>query len=160
MKAIYPGSFDPITYGHMDILKRASKIFDEVVVLVMKNINKRYFFTFSERLSMVEKAVEGIQNARADSYEGLLVDYARKTGIKIVVRGLRAISDFEMEIQVAHINKAMYADLETVFLMTDPKYSFLSSSIVREAASFGGDVSLWVPPYVEEALKRKFSGST
>ncbi|ACR80394.1 pantetheine-phosphate adenylyltransferase [Kosmotoga olearia] len=160
MKAIYPGSFDPITYGHMDILKRASKIFDEVVVLVMKNINKRYFFTFSERLSMVEKAVEGIQNARADSYEGLLVDYARKAGIKIVVRGLRAISDFEMEIQVAHINKAMYADLETVFLMTDPKYSFLSSSIVREAASFGGDVSLWVPPYVEEALKRKFSGST
>jgi pantetheine-phosphate adenylyltransferase len=160
VKAIYPGSFDPITYGHMDILKRASKIFDEVVVLVMKNINKRYFFTFSERLSMVEKAVEGIQNARADSYEGLLVDYARKTGIKIVVRGLRAISDFEMEIQVAHINKAMYADLETVFLMTDPKYSFLSSSIVREAASFGGDVSLWVPPYVEEALKRKFSGST
>ena len=144
----------------MDILKRASKIFDEVVVLVMKNINKRYFFTFSERLSMVEKAVEGIQNARADSYEGLLVDYARKAGIKIVVRGLRAISDFEMEIQVAHINKAMYADLETVFLMTDPKYSFLSSSIVREAASFGGDVSLWVPPYVEEALKRKFSGST
>jgi len=160
VKAIYPGSFDPITYGHMDILKRASKIFDEVVVLVMKNINKRYFFTFSERLSMVEKAVEGIQNARADSYEGLLVDYARKAGIKIVVRGLRAISDFEMEIQVAHINKAMYADLETVFLMTDPKYSFLSSSIVREAASFGGDVSLWVPPYVEEALKRKFSGST
>jgi len=160
VKAIYPGSFDPITYGHIDILKRASKIFDEVVVLVMKNINKKYFFTFPERLSMVEKAVEGIPNARADSYEGLLVDYARKTGIKIVVRGLRAISDFEMEIQVAHINKAMYADLETVFLMTDPKYSFLSSSIVREAASFGGNVSLWVPPYVEEALKRKISGST
>lgn len=160
MKAIYPGSFDPITYGHIDILKRASKIFDEVTVLVMRNINKRYFFTFSERLSMVERAIKDIPNARAASYEGLLVDYARKTGINIVVRGLRAISDFEMEIQVAHINKAMYADLETVFLMTDPKYSFLSSSIVREAASFGGDVSLWVPPYVEEALKRKFSGST
>jgi len=154
-RAVYPGSFDPITFGHLDILNRASRIFDEVTVLIMNNINKDYFFNWKERLSMAKEAIKKYSNVKAEMFDGLLVEYARKNEITILVRGLRAVSDFEYELQMAHMNKAMCPNLETVFLMTDSKYSFISSTIVREVAKFGGDVSPWVPEYVVRAFKKK-----
>lgn len=155
-RAVYPGSFDPITFGHIDILDRASRIFDEVIVLVMNNINKRYFFSREERCGMVKEAIKKYRNVKAETYNGLLVEYARKNEISVLVRGLRAVSDFEYELQMAHMNKTMCPDLETVFLMTDSKYSFISSTVVREVAKFGGDVSLWVPDYVARAFEKKY----
>ena len=154
-RAVYPGSFDPITFGHLDILNRASRIFDEVTVLIMNNINKDYFFNWKERLSMAKEAIKKYSNVKAEMFNGLLVEYTRKNEITILVRGLRAVSDFEYELQMAHMNKAMCPNLETVFLMTDSKYSFISSTIVREVAKFGGDVSPWVPEYVVRAFKKK-----
>ncbi|AKI96829.1 pantetheine-phosphate adenylyltransferase [Kosmotoga pacifica] len=154
-RAVYPGSFDPITYGHIDILNRAAKIFDEVIVLVMNNINKKYFFSFEERFDMVKEAIKAYENVKVETYDGLLVEYTRKREISVLVRGLRAVSDFEYELQMAHMNKSMCPNLETVFLMTDSKYSFISSTVVREVARFGGDVSPWVPKYVIEAFKRR-----
>ena len=155
MKAVYPGSFDPITYGHIDLVERCSKIFDEVLVLVMENVNKKHFFSHEERIEMVRCGVSHLENVTIITYSGLLVDFAKANDVKIIIRGLRAVSDFELELQMAHANKAMLQELETLFLMTDTSNSFISSSMVREIAAFGGDISKWVPPCVQEEFRRK-----
>lgn len=157
MTVVYPGSFDPLTYGHMDIIKRAARIFDDVVILIMENLNKRHFFTLEERVMIVDNYISEIENARILTYGGLLVDFARQNNINIVIRGLRAVSDFELELQMAHANNAMNNDLETLFLMTDTRHSFISSSMVREIAAFNGDISKWVSPFVVEMFKKKLN---
>ena len=156
MKAMYPGSFDPITLGHLDVIKRAASMVEELHVVVMINPLKRYFFTTSERVKLVEESVSWIPNVVVDHHEGLLVEYAKEKGIKIVIRGLRAVSDFEYELQMANANRQLLPGLETVFFMTDEKYSFLSSSLVKEVAMLGGDVSMWVPEPVLRAFKDRF----
>lgn len=154
---VYPGSFDPVTNGHLDIIHRASAIFDELVVLVADNPNKKSFFSMKERTHFLEELIGDIRNVSIDSFDGLLVDYVAKTNVDALVRGLRAVSDFEMEFQMALINKRLHRGVETVFLVTSTEYSFLSSSIIKEVASFNGDVSNLVPPIVAEGLKKKFA---
>ncbi|MCG0274658.1 MAG: pantetheine-phosphate adenylyltransferase [Thermosediminibacteraceae bacterium] len=154
--AIYPGSFDPITNGHLDIIERSSRLFDRLIVAVLKNPNKKSLFTVEERIEMIKGAVSHIKNVEVDHFSGLLVDFARKKNAKIIVKGLRAVSDFEYELQMALMNKKLYGELETIFIMTNTKYSFLSSSIVKEVASLGGCVKDLVPPVVEEKLREKF----
>ncbi|MCX7654669.1 MAG: pantetheine-phosphate adenylyltransferase [Fervidobacterium sp.] len=156
MKAAYPGSFDPITYGHIDIAKRASKLFDELYVVVMENKRKTYTFTVDERIEMVKECLKDIPNIRVESFSGLLVEYTIKNKIDVVIRGLRAVTDFEYELQMALANKEICNGVETVFLMTDKSFSFLSSSLVKEVASFGGKISQWVPENVEKKLLEKY----
>lgn len=156
VRAIYPGSFDPITYGHIDIARRAAELFDELYVVVMENKRKNYTFTIEERVEMVKECLKGIPNVRVDTFSGLLVEYTTKNKINVVIRGLRAVTDFEYELQMALANKEICSGVETVFLMTDKNYSFLSSSLVKEVASFGGQVSQWVPEFVERKLREKF----
>ncbi len=156
VRAIYPGSFDPITYGHIDIARRAAELFDELYVVVMENKRKNYTFTIEERVEMVKECLKGIPNVRVDTFSGLLVEYTTKNKINVVIRGLRAVTDFEYELQMALANKEICNGVETVFLMTDKNYSFLSSSLVKEVASFGGQVSQWVPEFVERKLREKF----
>ncbi|ABR30383.1 phosphopantetheine adenylyltransferase [Thermosipho melanesiensis] len=158
MKAIYPGSFDPITYGHLDIIKRATKIFSEVYVVVMENKRKNYTFTLEERIKMIEECTENIKNVKIDYFRGLLIDYLKMHKIDVIIRGLRAVTDFEYELQMAMANKEMCPNVDTVFLMTDKKYSFISSSLVKEVAYFGGDISRWVPKSVERKLRKKVNG--
>ncbi len=158
MNAIYPGSFDPITLGHMDIIERASRLVDQLHVVIMVNPCKKYFFTLEERIRLVRESVKHLPNVEVDHHEGLLVDYAKKKGINIVFRGLRAITDFEYELQMANANRSLFKDIEIVFLMTDEKYSFISSSLVKQVALFGGDVSMWVPEPVIKAFKEKLKG--
>ncbi len=155
MKAMYPGSFDPITLGHLDIIKRAASMLDQLYVVVMINPLKKYFFSIEERKKLIRESLEGINNVIVDDHEGLLVDYAKKNKINVVVRGLRAVTDFEYELQMANANRKLYDKLETVFFMTDEKYSFLSSSLVKEVAMLGGDISYWVPKPVLNAFKEK-----
>ncbi len=157
--AIYPGSFDPITYGHIDIVRRARKLFPHLVIAVVANPNKRPLFSVEERERITRDALGemGIADVDVISYSGLLIDCARKIGADAVVRGLRANSDFDYEFQMALTNRDLDSDLETVFFMTAGKYSFLSSSIVKEVKRLGGDVSSFVPKSVEEALARKFA---
>ena len=152
---MYPGSLDPITLGHLDVIKRVSKMVDELYVVVMINPLKNYFFSLEERMRLIEEATKEIGNVKVDKHEGLLVEYAKKNGINVVVRGLRAITDFEYELQMANANRKLYPGLETVFLMTDEKYSFISSTLVKEVAMLGGDISPWVPKVVLEAFKEK-----
>ncbi|ABV33025.1 MULTISPECIES: pantetheine-phosphate adenylyltransferase [Pseudothermotoga] len=154
MKAVYPGSFDPITYGHLDIVNRALKIFEELWIVVMSNPRKSPVFTVEERVEMISDLVKKEPNVHVDSYQGLLVDYLRSRNIKVVIRGLRAVTDFQYELEMAIANKSMCKEFETVFLMTDERFSFLSSGLVREVASMGGDVTKWVPPNVAEALEK------
>ena len=156
VRAIYPGSFDPITYGHIDIARRAAELFDELYVVVMENKRNNYTFTIEERVEMVKECLKGIPNVRVDTFSGLLVEYTTKNKINVVIRGLRAVTDFEYELQMALANKEICSGVETVFLMTDKNYSFLSSSLVKEVASFGGQVSQWVPEFVERKLREKF----
>uniref|UniRef100_A0A7C5Y9I7 Phosphopantetheine adenylyltransferase n=1 Tax=Fervidobacterium nodosum TaxID=2424 RepID=A0A7C5Y9I7_9BACT len=156
IKAVYPGSFDPITYGHIDIAKRASKLFDELYIVVMENKRKNYTFTVEERLEMVKECLKDVPNIRVESFSGLLVEYTTKNEINVVIRGLRAVTDFEYELQMALANKEICNGVETVFLMTDKSYSFLSSSLVKEVASFGGQISQWVPENVEKKLLEKY----
>lgn len=153
MKAIYPGSFDPITYGHLDVIQRALKIFDELWVVVMVNPKKKPLLSLEKRLELVEELLRDEPRVHVDSHSGLLVDYAKNKNIRTIVRGLRAVTDFQYELEMAIANKHLWHELETVFLMTDEKYSFLSSGLVREVASMGGDVSNWVPPNVLKTLK-------
>ena len=155
MTAVYPGSFDPLTYGHMDIIERAARIFDDVCILVMENVNKKHFFNLEERVEIVEDYIARLPNVSIMTYDGLLVNFARENRINIVIRGLRAVSDFELELQMAHANNAMNSELETLFLMTDTRHSFVSSSMVREIALFNGDITRWVSPFVVEFFKRK-----
>ncbi len=152
---MYPGSFDPITLGHLDVIKRAAFMVDELYVVVMINPLKRYFFTTEERIRLVKESVEDISNVIVDHHEGLLVDYARENDVKVVIRGLRAVSDFEYELQMANANRKLLPGLETLFFMTDEKFSFLSSSLVKEVAMLGGDVSMWVPEPVLRAFKER-----
>lgn len=154
---IYPGSFDPITYGHIDIIERSAKLFDLLVVAVLSNPRKTPLFTVEKRISMIEKSIEHVPNVEIDNFNGLLVEFAKIKKAKAIVKGLRAVSDFEYELQMALMNKKLDSDIETIFIMTSSKYSYLSSSIVKEVASFKGCVKELVPPVVESALKQKFS---
>jgi pantetheine-phosphate adenylyltransferase len=158
--AIYPGTFDPITNGHLDILERAVKLFDKVIITVARNPSKAPMFTEEERRDMVEACVRKYKNVEVDSFDGLLVEYARKKRATSLVRGLRAISDFEYELQMALMNRKLDGNIETVFLMPNEKYTYLNSSIVREIARLGGDVSGFVPKPVLQALKRKRKRTT
>jgi pantetheine-phosphate adenylyltransferase len=154
--AIYPGSFDPVTYGHIDITKRGLKLFDRIIVAILHNPCKQSLFTIDERLDMLNESMAGIENIEFDTFDGLLVDYAQKRGAQAVLRGMRAVSDFEYEFQLALMNRKLNRDVETVFLMTGLRWIFTSSSIIKEAARFGGDVSDMVPPCVNSRIKAKF----
>ncbi|MBE5813707.1 MAG: pantetheine-phosphate adenylyltransferase [Clostridiales bacterium] len=148
---VYAGSFDPITAGHLDIIRRGAAIFPKLVVAVLRNPSKKGAFTMEERLSMLERSCAGIPNVVFDSFDGLLVDYMRKIDAGVILRGLRAVSDFESEFQMAQLNRQMEPQVETFFLMTSPEHAYLSSSAVREIAMFGGDISPFVPaPIVQE----------
>ena len=153
--AVYPASFDPITNGHLDLIERASHLFDELIVAVATNVNKNPLFTVEERLAMIRDAVEESPSLRIDTMDGLLVDYAREHGAKVVIRGLRALADFEYEFEMAMMNAHLYPDIETVFLMTSAKWFYVSSSRLREIVKFGADVSEFVPKLVCEKLTRK-----
>lgn len=153
--AVYPGSFDPITNGHLDVIHRAAKMFDHVVVAVARNGEKTPLFNLSERVALARAAVKRLRNVSVDDFEGLLVRYARRKKAAVVVRGLRAISDFEFEFQMALMNRKLDSKIETIFLMPKDEYTFISSRLVREIASLGGDVSDFVPRGVEGALRRK-----
>lgn len=155
MKAIYPGTFDPITNGHLDILARARKIFGSVVVLVLDNPRKKTMFSTEERVSLIKDSVKGIDNISVEIYKGLLVHYADNLKDTVVIRGLRAVSDFEYEFQMALTNRKLSRSFEVLFLMTDMKYTYLSSSIVKEIAVLGGDISCMVPECVEKVLKER-----
>ena len=146
--AIYPGSFDPITFGHLDIIERGCRLFEQVIVVVMRNPNKMPMFTVQERLDQIHIATSHLSNLEVDSFEGLTVNYAQMRQAQVLLRGLRAISDFEAELQMAHTNKTLSTQIETVFLATSNEYSFLSSSVVKEIARFGGSVDHLVPPHV------------
>lgn len=156
---LYPGTFDPVTYGHLDVIERAAGLFDRVVVLVAKNSSKRPLFSDDERVAMIREAVRARRNVRVDLFDGLLVRYAKKTGAVAIIRGLRAVSDFEYEFQMALTNRKLAPGVTTVFLMPHEKYTYLNSSIVREVASLGGDVRGFVPPRVRAALTRKLAAN-
>ena len=156
--AIYPGSFDPITNGHLDIIERAVHLFDKVIVTVARNAEKSSsLFSHEERMSLIAKAVSELENIEVDSFEGLMVDHAVKHGAVAAIRGLRALSDFEFEFKMALMNRNLNEDISTVFLMPHEKYTHISSSMVREVASLGGNVKNYVPNHVDEALKRKYA---
>ena len=156
-RAIYPGSFDPITFGHQDIIERSSAIFDELIVGVLNNSAKNSLFSLSERVSMLRELTKDISNVKVDSFDGLLVDYMKKSGATIIVRGLRAVTDFEYELQIAQTNHVENPEVETVFLTTNLKYSYLSSSVVREFAAYGGDISKFVPAQFVNRIYDKFN---
>jgi pantetheine-phosphate adenylyltransferase len=158
--AVYPGTFDPITYGHIDIINRASKLFDNVIIAVLNNTSKIPLFDLNERLDMIQKAIVEFDNVEADSFSGLLVDYMQKKHYNTVLKGLRAVSDFEYEMQMALMNKKLNQNVETVFMMTSRKYCFLSSSLVKEVVSLGGCVKDLVPAYVYEKLIVKYKKDT
>lgn len=153
--AIYPGTFDPITYGHIDIIERAREIFDKVIVMVAQNPEKKPLFSNSERVRMIQKVVSKYKSVDVDSYDGLLVEFAKRKKASAIVRGLRAVSDFEYEFQMALMNRKLEANITTVFLMPHEKYTYLNSSLVREIARLGGDVSEFVPPIVRQLLSKK-----
>lgn len=150
--AVYPGSFDPVTFGHLDIIDRASKIFDHLIVSVFVHSAKKHLFEVPERVAMLKTALKGRKNVTVDSFEGLLVDYAKKKKTSVIVRGLRAISDLEYEFQIAATNRTLSPGIETVFFMPRQRYTYLSSSVVRDIAHFNGDVSKLVPAHVVKAI--------
>ena len=143
--AVYPGSFDPITNGHLDIIQRSSRLFDKLIVAVVKNPNKKPLFSIKERMMMIEKSIKDLSNVEIDYFEGLLVDFVSVKGAQVIVKGLRALSDFEYEFQMALLNRKLNTDIETIFMMTNYKYSFLSSSMVKEIASLKGSIADLVP---------------
>jgi pantetheine-phosphate adenylyltransferase len=155
-RAIYPGSFDPVTFGHIDIIERASKICDELIVGVLNNSAKQPLFSVGERVSMLEEVISHIPNVKVESFDGLLADYARKTDASLIIRGLRAVTDFEYELQIAQTNRALNENMDTVFFTTNIKYSYLNSTTVKEVAFYGGDVSKFVPPHIIVKLNEKF----
>ncbi len=152
---IYPGSFDPLTNGHLDVVERASKLFDQVIVAVAKNDDKRPMFTQAERKRQITAAVKGLPNVEVAAFNGLLVDFAEQKKAQAIIRGLRAVSDFEFEFQLALMNRKLKEQIETIFMMPRESYTFLSSRLVKEIAGLGGDVRAFVPVSVERALKRK-----
>ena len=155
--AVYPGSFDPITNGHVDIIKRGLGVFDELIVLIAHNRNKKALFSVEERVGMIQEVIRDFKNVRVDSFDGLLVDYAKVAGANVILRGLRALSDFEYEFQLALINRRLNRDVETIFLMTGYKWFYISSTIINEAASLGGSVKGLVPDIVYQKLQEKYS---
>ena len=155
--AIYPGTFDPMTYGHLDIIKRAANIFDEVVVSVLNNKEKTPLFSVSERVNILKEATKDIPNVRVESFEGLLTDYCKEIGVNVVVRGLRAVTDFEYELQMSQMNRKLSNHrVETIYFNTTLKYSYLSSSAVKQIAQFHGDLSAFVPDFVAKLLYERF----
>ncbi len=153
--AVCPGSFDPVTFGHVDIMTRAAKLFDKVIVLVSINPSKNTSFTAEERVAMIKEVTKDIDNIEVDIFEGLLADYLKMSGACAIVKGLRAVSDFEYEFQMALANKRLYADAETVFLTTSAENMYLSSSVVKQIASFEGDISHFVPPSILETIRNR-----
>ncbi|WP_078413499.1 pantetheine-phosphate adenylyltransferase [Priestia abyssalis] len=155
--AVCPGSFDPVTNGHLDIIKRGSKVFETVYVAVLNNAVKNPLFTVEERVELLKEVTKSIPNVKVESHSGLLMEYAKSKQAHTILRGLRAVSDFEYEMQITSANRVLEKNIETLFMMTNNQYSFLSSSIVKELAKYGGDVSELVPPIVREAMLEKFS---
>lgn len=158
MRGIYPGSFDPITLGHLDVIKRAAKIMDELVIGVLKNSVKAPLFTAEERVKLIQQVVQDIPNVKVQSFDGLTVDFAKKIEAKILVRGLRAVTDFEYELQIAQTNRKLDDDIDTVFFTTNVEYAYLSSSIVKEIASFGGNITKFVPQCIVPIICDKYVG--
>lgn len=156
LEVIYPGSFDPLTNGHLDIIERAADKFERVIVSVLNNQKKTYLFSLQERIDMLKKSVSHLKNVEIDNFDGLLIDYVNEKKCCMIIRGLRAVSDFEYEMLMAIANKKLNPCVETLFLVSASEYSFLSSSLVKEISGFGGDVSSMVPKYVEKALNKKF----
>ena len=154
-KVVYPGSFDPVTYGHLDIIKRASSIFDEVIVAVAHNLDKQPFFSVEERVAMLEKSVKSIKNVTVDDFRGLAVDYVKKRGIRVIIRGLRMISDFEYEFQMALTNRKLDDSIETIFMMPSEEYSYVSSKLIKEASALGANLRDFVPSHVEKELIKR-----
>lgn len=156
--AVIPGSFDPVTNGHLDIICRTASLFDKVYVGILKNSSKRPLFTVEERIALLKRVTGGISNVEIEGFEGLLVDYAKSRGARFIVKGLRAVSDFEYEFQMALTNKSINPDVETFFITTNCAYSYLSSSIVKEVASYGGSISDFVPKEIEKDIIAKIGG--
>ena len=156
-RAIYPGTFDPVTYGHIDLIKRGQEIFSELIVAAAHNPSKIPLFSASERVDMLKKATAGLSGVTVEDFDGLVVDFARKNNIRVLIRGLRMFSDFEFEFQMALTNRKLAPDIETIFLMPHESYSYLSSKLLKEAVSLGADLSCFVPDFVEQALKNKLS---
>jgi pantetheine-phosphate adenylyltransferase len=155
--AVCPGSFDPITLGHLDIIKRGAKVFDQVYVVVLNNSSKNPLFNVQERMELITESTKDIPNVKVDSFQGLLVDYAKSVKANAIIRGLRAVSDFEYEMQITSMNRVLNEEIETFFVMTNNQFSFLSSSIVKEVAKYNGNISELVPAPVRNALKEKFN---
>ena len=156
-KAIYPGSFDPMTCGHLDVIRRSADIFDELTICVLNNVNKSALFSVEERVNILKEATKDIPNVKVESFSGLLIDYAKSKNIHVVIRGIRAITDFEYELQIAQTNRKLSGDwLDTMFLTTSLEYAYLSSSTVKEIASFSGDISECVPDFVAELVYEKY----
>lgn len=153
--AIYPGSFDPVTYGHLDVIRRAADIFDELTVSVLNNQLKTPLFSVEERVKMLEEVTKDYSNVKIRSFTGLLVEFAKECEAHIIVRGLRAITDFDYELQMAQTNRIMSPTLDTMFLTTSLEYAYLSSTTVKEVAGFGGDISAFVPPYIEKKMRER-----
>ena len=156
IKAVYPGSFDPVTFGHLDIIKRAAKVVDELIIGVLVNKNKTPLFSMEERLSLLKEVTKEFQNVKVMAFEGLTVEFARQNGAKLIIRGLRAVTDFEYEMQLAQINHSVEDEIDTMFFTTSLEYAFLSSTLVKEVAYYGSDTKKYVPDAVAEALRRKF----
>lgn len=156
-RAIYPGTFDPVTYGHIDLIQRANRIFPEVIVAVAHNTHKQPLFNVKERVVMLKEVTSHFRNVTVVDFKGLVVDYARKHQAKVLIRGLRMLSDFEYEFQMALTNRKLASDIETIFLMPHESYSYLSSKLLKEAACLGADLSSFVPEFIEKALKKKLS---
>ena len=159
-RAVYPGSFDPVTFGHLDMIERSSKMVDELVVGVLHNSAKNSLFSLEERVNMIKEMTRDLPNVRVESFDGLLVDYMSQINANIIIRGLRAVTDFEYELQLAQINHVQKEDIETVFLITNLKYSYLSSTIVKEIASYGGDISKFVPEQLIDRIYAKYKEKT
>ncbi len=155
-RAVYPGSFDPVTNGHIDLIQRSAALFDKVIVAILRNTEKTPLFTVEERIEMLEDSTRGLKNVSVTSFEGLLVDYAERIGVSVIVRGIRAVSDYEYELQMALMNRRLSNRIETVFMLPAESYSFLSSKLVKEIAGLGGAITGFVPPDVERRVRQKF----
>ena len=156
-RAVYPGSFDPITFGHIDIIERSAKMVDELVIAVLRNSAKNSLFSLEERVNMIKEVTKDFPNVKVETFDGLLVDYMRQIDATIIIRGLRAVTDFEYELQIAQMNHVLKENAETIFLMTSLQYSYLSSSLVKEIASYGGDISKFVPNELIERIYTKYN---
>ncbi|MBI3011854.1 MAG: pantetheine-phosphate adenylyltransferase [Candidatus Omnitrophica bacterium] len=157
MRAVYPGTFDPVTYGHIDLIKRARNIFDEVIVAVAHNPSKSPLFTIEERVRLLQRATRSLRGVTVDHFDSLVVDYVRRKRARVMIRGLRMLSDFEYEFQMALTNRKLSEEVETIFMMPSESYAYVSARLIKEAGAFGADLSAFIPPYVADALRRKLS---